>query len=66
MLERDAQLSAAHGLPAREDVQNARRIISQGPGGFDRLGAARLRGDVALPAAAAAVGLGAYGNGQQR
>jgi hypothetical protein len=66
LLERDEEAHAAHALPLREDVQNARRIIAEGPAGLDRLKAARLRGDVALPAAAgAAVGLGAYGNDRQ-
>jgi hypothetical protein len=45
LFERDEQAHAAHGLPLREDVQNARRIVSEGPGGFKRLKAARLRGD---------------------
>lgn len=64
MLERDAEMAARYG-GAREDVQNARRIIAEaGPGWREALRAALARGDVALPAVLLGA-LGIQGDGQR-
>jgi hypothetical protein len=47
-LTRDEEMGAQFG-GVRPDIQNARRILSEGPGGLDRLREALGRG-VALPA----------------
>jgi hypothetical protein len=47
-LERDDAWAAKWGAP-REDIQNARRILSEGPGGIDRLEAALKKGAISLP-----------------
>jgi hypothetical protein len=52
-MERDQDWAAKWGAP-REDIQNARRLIGQGPGWIDRLKAGLKNGEV-LPATAAAV-----------
>jgi hypothetical protein len=52
-LNRDAGLSGEFG-GVRQDLQNARQIMSQGPGGLDRLREALGKG-VALPAIGAGV-----------
>jgi hypothetical protein len=54
-LMRDEQWAAKWGAP-REDIQNARRIIGEGPGWIDRLEAALKSGAIALPAVAALIG----------
>jgi hypothetical protein len=51
-LERDKTWASKWGAP-REDIQNARRILGQGPGGIDRLEAALKKGSIALPVVAA-------------
>jgi len=62
MAGRDQEFTAAHGTPMREDIQNARRIIRDGPGWVERLRAALSPGGVFyLLAALAALGLGAAG-----
>lgn len=57
-MERDADFAAQHGA-AREDVQNARRIIGEGPGWVGRLREALKNGQV-LPGLAAAFLVPAY------
>ena len=57
-LERDQQWSERWGAP-RADVQNARRIIGEGPGWVDRLEKALADGAISLPVAAA-IYAGAY------
>jgi len=52
-MERDKEWAAKWGAP-RADIQNARRIIGEGPGWIDRLEAAVKKGAI-LPAAAAAL-----------
>lgn len=52
-LERDAEYAGKYGL-AREDVQNARRIIGEGPGWISRLREALAKGAV-LPGVALAL-----------
>ena len=52
-LLRDEEWASKWGAP-RADIQNARRIMGAGPGGFTRLRAALARREV-LPAAAAAI-----------
>ena len=47
-LDRDKAWADKWGAP-REDIQNARRIIAEGPGGIDRLEAALKKGTIALP-----------------
>jgi hypothetical protein len=47
-LERDAAWASKWGAP-RQDIQNARRILGEGPGGIDRLEAALKQGAIALP-----------------
>jgi hypothetical protein len=59
MADRDQEFAAAHGLPMRGDVQNARRIIGEGSGWIDRLRAAYGRGEYLPAATLAALGLGA-------
>ena len=59
---RDEDWAPKWGAP-KEDVQNARRIIGDGPGWMDRLEAA-LKAGVILPATAAAIfGAAPYGGG---
>jgi hypothetical protein len=57
-LQRDEAWASKWGAP-REDIQNARRILSQGPGGIDRLEAALKKGSIALPVVAAIYAAGA-------
>ncbi len=58
-LARDEEMGAQFG-GVRPDIQNARQILSEGPGGLDRLRAALQAGNVSLPAlAAGGMGLGA-------
>ena len=47
-LERDEAWASKWGA-TRPDIQNARRILSEGPGGIDRLEAALKKGAIALP-----------------
>lgn len=65
-LERDNDWAAKWGAP-REDIQNARRIIGQGPGWIDRLDSA-LKSGAVLPATAVAVmgSAAAYGTKLRR
>ena len=51
-LSRDEAWASKWGA-TREDIQNARRIISEGPGAIDRLEAALKKGTIALPVLAA-------------
>lgn len=51
-LDRDEAWASKWGL-TRPDVQNARRILGEGPGGIDRLEAALKKGAIALPVLAA-------------
>ena len=51
-LERDQAWASKWGAP-REDIQNARKIIGEGPGWADRLDAALAKGIISLPAVAA-------------
>jgi hypothetical protein len=51
-LQRDEAWASKWGAP-REDIQNARRILGEGPGGIDRLEAALKKGTIALPVLAA-------------
>jgi hypothetical protein len=52
-MTRDQDWIAKWGAP-REDIQNARRVIGEGPGWVDRLEAA-LKAGAILPAVAAAI-----------
>jgi hypothetical protein len=61
-MTRDQDWITKWGAP-REDIQNARRIIGEGPGWVDRLDVAVKRG-VILPAVAAAI-LGAAPHGEK-
>jgi hypothetical protein len=47
-LERDDAWASKWGA-TRPDIQNARRILSEGPGGIDRLEATLKKGAIALP-----------------
>ena len=51
-LERDKAWADKWGAP-REDIQNARKIVGEGPGWIDRLEAALAKGIISLPAVAA-------------
>jgi hypothetical protein len=51
-LERDEDWASKWGAP-RQDIQNARAILGQGPGGIDRLEAALKAGTISLPVLAA-------------
>lgn len=51
-MERDAEIAGKTGDTLRPDIQNARKIIGEGPGWIDRLDAALKAGAISLPVAA--------------
>jgi hypothetical protein len=63
-LERDKEWASKWGA-TRDDIQNARRIISEGPGWIDRLEAGMKNGAVLPSVAAAVLGTGAHFFGQK-
>jgi hypothetical protein len=64
-MERDAEVAAKTGDPVREDIQNLRRIVGEGPGWQNRLKEALARGEILPALAAAYLGAGALQGDEQ-
>jgi hypothetical protein len=64
-MQRDAEWADRFG-PVRPEIQNARNVISQGPGWIDRLEAILRQNPAALPAIVGGAGLAPFALRQSR